>query len=169
MRPMTFAPLALAALMAVPAFADDSEARKSSTPRVVCAVQSKDGSRAVQGTDLVLEAGEKTKDAVAIEGNVIVRKGAAVEDVVAIRGKVIIEAGAEVTGKVVSIGGGIRLRKNAHVNGDLVALGGTLQLDDGATVGGEKVNFNMAFNGEELIRSFDDEDKGAHTKEAREK
>ncbi|SES83504.1 polymer-forming cytoskeletal protein [Stigmatella erecta] len=154
MRPLTLAPLALAALMAFPAFAEDTEAKTEPHPRVVCAVQSKEGSRAVQGTDLVLEAGEKAKDAVAVEGNVIVRKGAEVEDVVAIQGKVIIEAGAVVTGKVVSIGGGIRLRKKAHVQGDLVALGGTLQMDEGATLGGDKVNFNLAFNGKDLIQSF---------------
>ncbi|WP_225411212.1 bactofilin family protein [Stigmatella hybrida] len=164
MRPMSLAPLALSALMAFPAFAEDTEAPKGPSPRVVCAIQSKEGSRAVQGTDLVLEAGEKAKDAVAVEGNIIIRKGAEVEDVVAIQGKVTIEAGAVVTGKVVSIGGGIRLRKKAHVQGDLIALGGTLQMDEGATLGGEKVNFNMAFNGKDLIQSFVqgalDEDSG---------
>jgi NDP-sugar pyrophosphorylase family protein len=154
MRPLNLAPLALSALMALPAFAEDTGAKKEPRPRVVCAVQSKEGSRAVQGTDLVLEAGEKAKDAVAVEGNVIIRKGAEVEDVVAIQGKVVIEAGAVVTGQVISLGGGIRLRKKAHVKGDLIALGGTLQMDEGATNDGEKVNFNMAFNGRDLIQSF---------------
>ncbi|MDC0707692.1 polymer-forming cytoskeletal protein [Stigmatella sp. ncwal1] len=154
MRPLSFAPLALATLLAFPAFADDTGKKKPSGPRVICAVQSKDGTRAVQGTDLVLEAGETLKDAVAVEGNVIVRKGAVVEDVVAIQGKVIVEAGAEVKGNVVALGGDIRLRKNAHVQGDAVALGGSINADEEATIDGDKVNFSLAFNGKELVRSF---------------
>ncbi|ADO72187.1 hypothetical protein [Stigmatella aurantiaca] len=154
MRPMSLAPLALATLVAVPAFAEDSGKKNDSIPRVICAVQAKDGTRAVQGTDLVLEAGETVKDAVAVEGNVIVRKGAVVEDVVAIQGKVIIEAGAVVKGNVISMGGDIRLRKNAHVQGNAVALGGSVNADEEATIGGDKVNFSLVFNGKELVRNF---------------
>ena len=166
MRSMSLPTLALATFLALPALAEDtgkasapapkqaSERREDSAPRVRCAVHSKNGSRAVQGQDLILKAGEKAKDAVAVDGNVVIRKGAVVEDVIAIRGQVTIEEGAEVKGDVVALGGELHLQKNARVKGDAVALGGTLQMDEGASVGGDKVNFSLNINGENIAKSF---------------
>jgi NDP-sugar pyrophosphorylase family protein len=160
MRSMFLPTLALTSLLALPALAEDSgkqqaPAHKTDTKtKVRCAVISKEGSRAVQGQDLILNAGDKAKDAVAVDGNVVVRKGAVVDDVIAIRGKVIIEEGAEVQGDVVAAGGDLQLRKNARVHGDAVALGGLLQVAEGASIGGDKVTFSLNINGEDLAKSF---------------
>ena len=146
--------LALTFTLAAPAFAADDAAKKPDDWRVVCANNSKDGSRAVQGTDLVIEAGEKVKDAVAVEGNVIIRKGAEVEDAVAIRGRVIIEPGARVKGDVVSLGGEIRVHTGARVDGDAVALGGRLHLDKEGDVAGDKVSLSFEIGGKDVVRGF---------------
>lgn len=154
MRSMSLPTLALTTLLALPALAEDSGKAAAPAPKVRCEVHSKDGSRAVQGQDLILNSGEKAKDAVAVDGNVVVRKGAVVGDVVAIRGRVTIEEGAVVKGDAVALGGELHLHKNARVKGDAVALGGTLQLDEGASVDGDRVNFSLGFNGEDLAQSF---------------
>lgn len=153
MRSMFLPTLALTSLLALPSFAEDSAKTKAAT-QVHCDVRSKDGSRAVQGRDLILNAGDKAKDAVAVDGNVVVRKGATVDDVIAIRGKVIIEEGAVVNGDVVAAGGDLQLQKNARVEGDAVALGGSLQVAEGASIGGDKVTFSLSINGEDIARSF---------------
>jgi NDP-sugar pyrophosphorylase family protein len=154
MRPMFVSTLALASMLTLPAFASDTGKKDEPAPKVHCTVHSKDGSRAVQGTNLVVKAGEKVKDAVAIEGDVVIRKGAVVDDVVAVRGKVIIEEGAVVKGDAVSLGGELHLQKNAQVKGDAVALGGSLQMDEGASVGGDKVSFSLSVNGNDLAKTF---------------
>ncbi|MCP3138086.1 bactofilin family protein [Pyxidicoccus xibeiensis] len=146
--------LALTFALAAPAFAADDAAKKPNDWRVVCATNSKDGSRAVQGTDLVIEAGEKVKDAVAIEGNVIIRKGAVVEDAIAIRGRVIIEAGARVKGSVVSLGGEVRVHDGGKVDGNAVALGGRLTLDKQESVAGDKVGLSFEVGGKDVVRGL---------------
>jgi NDP-sugar pyrophosphorylase family protein len=160
MRSMSVPALALASLLALPALAGDSEPKaapakqEAPAPKVRCAVHTKDGSRAVQGSDLILKAGEKARDAVAVDGNVVIRKGAVVGDVVAIRGKVTIEEGAVVSGDVVALGGDLQVQKNARVGGDAVALGGSLQVGEGASVAGDRVNFSLSVNGEDLAKGF---------------
>ncbi|MFL5348200.1 MAG: polymer-forming cytoskeletal protein [Hyalangium sp.] len=171
MRPMFLPAVALASLLALPAFAEDSAQpqppatqsapakdtpapKTSQSPQVRCEVHAKDGSRAVQGMNLIVNPGEKIKDAVAVDGDVLIRKGAVVEDVVAVRGKVTIEEGARVHGDAVALGGELHLQKQAQVDGDAVALGGTLRMDEGASVKGDKVSFSLFFNGNELAKSF---------------
>lgn len=154
MRLSSLPALALAFTLAAPAYAADDEAKKPGDFKVVCANNTKDGSRAVQGTDLVIEAGEKVKDAVAVEGNVIIRKGATVEDAVAIRGRVIIESGARVTGNAVSLGGETRIHSGARVDGNAVALGGRLDLDKNGAVGGEKVSLSFEIGGKDVVRDL---------------
>jgi UDP-3-O-[3-hydroxymyristoyl] glucosamine N-acyltransferase len=128
MRPLSLPALALCSIiLSVPAFAEDSGkpvapapkavAKESSSPRVQCSIHAKDGSRAVQGTNLTINPGEKIKDAVAVDGDVLIRKGAVVEDVVAIHGRITIEEGAEVKGDAVALGGELRLQKKARVEG----------------------------------------------------
>jgi NDP-sugar pyrophosphorylase family protein len=156
MRSMSLPALALASLLTLPALAGDTGKQQApaSSPKIHCDVHTKDGSRAVQGSNLTLNAGEKAKSAVAIDGDVLIRKGASVGDVVAVHGKVTIEEGAEVKGDVVALGGELHLQKKAHVAGDAVALGGTLQMDEGASVGGDKVNFSLNINGEDIAQTF---------------
>ncbi|WP_426752367.1 hypothetical protein [Myxococcus sp. Y35] len=153
MRSSPIAALALGLALSSPALAED-DAKPRSNFKVVCATQSKDGSRAVQGTDLIIEAGEKVKDGVAVEGNVIIRKGAEVEDAVAIQGRVIVEAGAKVTGSVVSLGGEVRVHKGARVEGDAVVLGGRLKVDQDDAVKGDKVSLSFEIGGRDLVRGF---------------
>jgi NDP-sugar pyrophosphorylase family protein len=162
MRSMFVPTLALASLLTLPALAGDTGKKAAPAPKeasadkvkVRCAIHSKEGSRAVQGTNLILNSGEKAKDAVAVDGDVVIRKGAVVGDVVAIRGKITIEEGAVVNGDAVALGGELHLQKKARVEGDAVALGGTLQMDEGASVGGDKVNFSFSFNGTDVAKSF---------------
>jgi NDP-sugar pyrophosphorylase family protein len=152
MRPHALPALALALTLAVPALAADEAPKKA---KVICATNTRDGSRVVQGTDLVIEPGEKVKDAVAVEGNVIIRKGAVVdEDAVAIRGRVIVEAGALVKGDALSVGGEVRVHGGARVDGDAVALGGKLQVDKEEDVSGDKVNLSFTLGGKDMIRGF---------------
>ncbi len=153
MRSSPLATLALGLALSTPALAADA-AKPSKDWKVVCATQSKDGSRAVQGTDLVIEAGEKVKDGVAVEGDVIVRKGAVVEDVVAIRGRVIVEAGARVTGNAVSLGGEVRVHKGATIEGNAIALGGRLKVDQQDSVKGDKVSLSFELGGRDIVRGF---------------
>ncbi|AKQ66044.1 Glutamate synthase [NADPH] large chain [Myxococcus hansupus] len=153
MRPSPLAALALGIALSSPAFAAD-DAKPSKSWKVVCATQSEDGSRAVQGTDLVIEADDKVKDGVAVEGNVIVRKGAVVEDVVAIQGRVIIEPGGRVTGNAVSLGGEVRVHKGATIEGNAVALGGRLKLDQDDAVKGEKVSLSFEIGGRDFVRGI---------------
>ncbi|MCY1023586.1 hypothetical protein [Pyxidicoccus sp. MSG2] len=154
MRLSSLPALALTFTLAAPAFAADDAEKKPNDWKVVCANNTKDGSRAVQGTDLVIEAGEKVKDAVAVEGNVIIRKGAVVEDAVAIRGRVIVEPGAHVKGDAVSLGGEVRIKDGARVDGDAVALGGRLNLDKDGSVGGDKVSLSFEIGGKDVVRSL---------------
>ncbi|MFP2897756.1 hypothetical protein [Corallococcus sp. 4LFB] len=143
--------LVLACSLAVPALAAEPAKKPAKT---IC-VNVKDGSKAVQGTNLVIEPGEKVKDAVAVDGDVIVKKGAVVDnDVAAIRGRVILEPGAKVKGDVVSVGGEVRVPAGARVDGSATALGGKLQLDRKEDVGGETVDFSLVFNGDDLVKEF---------------
>lgn len=145
--------LALASTFALPALADD--AKKPAPPaKVVCMNNTKDGSRAVQGTDLVIEAGEKVKDAVAVDGDVILRKGAVVEDVVAMRGRVIVEAGAHVKGSALAFGGEVRVRDGARVDGNAVSFGGKLTVDKTKDVTGDRIGLSLEFGGQDIVRGF---------------
>jgi NDP-sugar pyrophosphorylase family protein len=145
--------LALATTLALPAFAADP-AKKPAGPKVVCMTNGKDGSRAVQGTDLVIEAGEQVKDVVAVDGDVIIRKGAVVEDAVALRGRVIVEPGAHVKGDAVALGGEVRVQGGGHVDGDAVSLGGRLTVDKPEDVKGDRVGLSLEIGGQDLVRGF---------------
>ncbi|MET0404468.1 MAG: hypothetical protein ABW123_18795 [Cystobacter sp.] len=148
------AALALGMTLALPALAKDKPQDKPNSWRVVCATNTADGSRAVQGTTLIIEAGEKVKDAISVDGDVILRKGAEVEDAVAIRGRVILEPGARVRGQALALGGDVRVHKGARVEGDATALGGRLVVDAADGVAGEKNSLAIQFGGRELISGF---------------
>lgn len=143
--------LALTLTLALPAFAADDAAKK---PKVVCATNTKDGSRVVQGTDLIIEAGEQVKDAVAVDGNVIIKKGAVVEDAVAVRGRVILEPGAHVKGKALTFGGEVRVHAGARVDDDAVALGGRITVDKKEDVSGDTFSLSIEFGGKDLLRGI---------------
>lgn len=168
MRSPLLPTLALVSTLAFPAFAGDDAAKKPSQVKVkvVCAQDTKDGSRVVQGTDVVIEAGDKVKDVVAIDGDVIIRKGASVDDAVAIHGRVIVEPGARVKGDAVSMGGEVRVQKNARVEGSALALGGRLNVDKDATIEGDKLSLSFEIGGKDLVKGLIeealDEESGCH-------
>jgi hypothetical protein len=140
--------LVAASLVAVPvaARAEDG-AKKPST----CTISVKKGDLVSQGKTLVVEGKDSVRDAVAIDGDVVVRAGATVNKVVALRGKVTVEAGARVSGDVSAIGGDVLLQKGATVAGDVTAIGGKIQADEGTTIAGEKNQLSININGEELF------------------
>lgn len=148
-----FAVLSLLALP-VAAHAEDTAPKKQDKDASRCTISVKRGDLVSQGKQLVVEGEGATRDAIAIDGDVVVRAGSTVNDVVAIRGKVTVEAGARIAGDVASVGGDVRIDKGATVAGDVVALGGKLQADEGATIAGEKTSFSLNINGEDLVQKF---------------
>ncbi|MFL5353330.1 hypothetical protein [Archangium sp.] len=150
--------LAVVSLLAVSTTAragdEDSKADKAHKGGK-CTISVKKGDLVAQGKDLVVDdKGSAVRDAVAIDGNVIIRAGTTVNDVTAIRGKVTIEAGARVVGDVSALGGDVRIEKGASVAGDVNAIGGRLQADEGATIAGEKNQLSININGEELLQKL---------------
>lgn len=150
--------LAVVSLLAVSTTAragdDDSKAEKSHKGGK-CTISVKKGDLVAQGKDLVVEdKGSATRDAVAIDGNVVVRAGTTVNDVTALRGKVTIEAGARVMGDVSALGGDVYIQKGASVAGDVSAIGGRLQADEGASIAGEKNQLSININGEEFLQKL---------------
>lgn len=146
--------LAVVSLLAVSTTAragdDDKKADKGKGAR--CTISLKKGDLVAQGKDLVVEdKGSATRDAVAIDGNVVIRAGTTVNEVTAIRGKVTIEAGARVAGDVSALGGDVHIEKGASVAGDVNAIGGKLQVDEGATIAGEKNQLSISVNGEDFL------------------
>jgi NDP-sugar pyrophosphorylase family protein len=149
--------LAVVSLLAVSptARADDDARKEDKSKGSRCTINVKKGDLVTQGKDLVVEdKGPATRDAVAIDGNVVVRAGTTVNNVAAIRGKVTIEAGARVAGDASAIGGDVHIQKGASVAGDVTAIGGQLQADEGATIAGEKNQISININGEEFLQKL---------------
>jgi len=149
---------ALAALLAGPAAvaADvkEDKAGKGESKRG-CHIELDKGDVMVERTDLVLQAGQTVKDALALQGDVVVRKGAVVENVIAFDGDVTVEAGAEVRGDVVSMGGELRLQDGATVRGNAISLGGKVKQAPGASVKGEQLSLGgLEVNGTDLVGSL---------------
>jgi UDP-3-O-[3-hydroxymyristoyl] glucosamine N-acyltransferase len=148
--------LAVLSLLALPLAtrAEDTAQKKDKASRSTCTLTAKKGDLVAQGKNLIVAGEGATRDAIAIDGDVVVRAGSTVNDVVSLRGKVTVEAGARVVGDVASIGGDVRIEKGATIAGDVLALGGQLQADEGATIAGDKTSFSMNINGEELFQKL---------------
>jgi hypothetical protein len=116
-----------------------------------CTISVKKGDLVSKGKPLVVEGQGALRDALAIDGDVVVRAGATVNKVSAIRGKVTVEAGARVSGDVSALGGDVHIQKGATVVGNVNAIGGKVQVDKGATIAGEKNQLTINLNGEELV------------------
>jgi predicted acyltransferase (DUF342 family) len=116
-----------------------------------CTLTVKKGDLVSKGKTLVVEGQDAVRDALAIDGDVVVRAGATVNKVSALRGKVTVEAGARVSGDVSALGGDVHIKKGATVVGNVNAIGGRVQIDEGATVAGEKNQLTINVNGEELV------------------
>jgi NDP-sugar pyrophosphorylase family protein len=128
---------------------DAKKADKAEKPK--CTISVKKGDLVAKGKTLIVEGQDAVRNALAIDGDVVVRAGATVNDVSALRGKVTVEAGARVSGDVSALGGDVHIKKGATVAGKVNAIGGKAQVDEGATVAGEKNQLTINVNGEELV------------------
>jgi NDP-sugar pyrophosphorylase family protein len=138
MRPVVAALLlGLAPLAAWPAApADDGEDDR-------CTIEVDPDDLFAQDRDLVVPAGRRVADAVAIRGNVVVKTGARVKQVVALGGDVVLEDGATVEEDAVAIGGDVRVLGAARVGSNALSIGGEVRADR-ARVDGDV--FALAFS-----------------------
>jgi UDP-3-O-[3-hydroxymyristoyl] glucosamine N-acyltransferase len=147
MRPTTLLPLAAFLLALAPA-------AHAKDKQLDCTFTEGKDDRIVQDKDLIIEPGEKVAQAVAVRGNVRVKKGAQVKDAVAINGSVILEPGASVQGDVVAVGGKVHAQAGAEIKGDAVALGGKLRADERVKIGGSRVSLQMDLDGNDMVQSL---------------
>jgi len=110
---MRHVPLPLVCLAVWSASTQDAGAGAPPSDR--CIIEATKDDRVAKGKDVIVNAGERVEDAIAVEGNVYVRRGARVKQAIALHGSVIVEAGARVTGSVVAIGGRITVSPDAQV------------------------------------------------------
>lgn len=136
--------LPLFSLVALCAIASPARAED----KVNCTLKADKDDRVAKGQDLEVVEGQRLKDAVVVEGNLIIRRGASVKSAVALRGSVTVEAGAEVRESVLVIGGTATISPQATVKGRLV-LNDRLELvgDDGG-----RVDLSLSINGESVGR-----------------
>lgn len=132
MRPFLAAALAVTLLPALPARAADG----------TCHVRVGPAGRFAQDRDVVIGAGDRVTEAVAVHGDVIVRAGGRVEKAVALSGDVVVKRGGE-AGEVVSVGGEVRLEDGAHVASQAAALGGRVERAPGARVDGDVTSVSL--------------------------
>ncbi len=133
----------LTLLAAVPALAD-----KPST-RIDCDLRADKDDVVLKGKDVVIEAGRKVKDAVAVDGNVVLRKGARVKNAIALKGKVTVEAGAVVEDSVVALGGKAEVDPGAKVGKSQVWIHEGLHVIDEK---GGRVDLDLSVNGSSLAK-----------------
>lgn len=139
-----FPALALLGLLALPGLAHAKDAQ--------CSISVKKDDLVSRGKLLIVEGDQSKRDAVALEGDVVVRAGARVKDVVALQGNVKVEAGAHIEGKVTALGGDIHVASGATIKGDISALGGKLHVAKDATLSGEKNQLSISINGDDPIQ-----------------
>lgn len=124
-----------------------SWAKDTARSHVDCDIHGGKNDLMAKGKDVVVEAGKKVDDAVAVDGNVIVRKGARVRQAVALHGSVTVEAGAHVDDSAVAIGGKVKVANGGHVGGSQVSV------DQGLHVVGEDgqdLNLSLSIDGKGL-------------------
>ncbi|HEX8437945.1 hypothetical protein [Archangium sp.] len=143
-------------LVALPvaARAGDDAKKADKAEKSQCTISVKKGDLVAKGKTLIVEGQDAVRDALALDGDVVVRASATVNKVTAVRGKVTVEAGARVSGDVSALGGDVHIKKGATVAGKVSAIGGRVRADEGATIAGEKTELNINVNGEELVTKF---------------
>lgn len=144
MRP--FAPLAVLAaavlLLATPARAGE------------CKVEVGPRDRVSRGEPLVVRAGERLDNAIAMHGDLTLERGAVVEKAVAIGGTVTVRSGATVAQDAVAISGDVVVEADARVGNDAVSLGGQVREDKGAHVEGSVVGLAIQGGKSSLARQI---------------
>jgi hypothetical protein len=116
-----------------------------------CKIEIEKDDLLVRGKGLVVEAGRKIADAIALDGDVLVKKGAKVKNAIAINGNVRVEPGAEISGSVVTLGGKLEVAKGAKVEGSQVSLGSGLSVKG---EDGEDININISVGGKNLAQEL---------------
>lgn len=126
-----------------------------------CQVKVGPGDLARERGDLVVEAGQRAKSAVALHGSVVVRAGAVVEDAVALGGDVTVEPGARVAKNAVSVGGDVRVRRGGRVGKDAVSIGGKVNVDGAGAVAGHTLSLALDWKGGGLAEAILSEVQGS--------
>jgi hypothetical protein len=105
-------------------------------PKDRCVINPGKGDRAAKGKDVVVEAGEKIEDAVAVDGSVFVKNGGEVKNAMALHGNIVVEAGARVRGNAIAVGGKITIVPGARLEGSQISLDRALNIvgDNGSSV-----------------------------------
>jgi hypothetical protein len=88
------------------------------------------------GSDIHVQAGEKTADLTCINCSVYVR-GQVSGDVTTVHGNIVLESGAEVAGDVTAIWGNVRTQSGTQIAGDLTAVAGSVHRDPQSTSAGD--------------------------------
>ncbi|MCC7541258.1 MAG: polymer-forming cytoskeletal protein [Deltaproteobacteria bacterium] len=93
------------------------------------------GDRIARGGDVLVRAGERVRDAVALGGDVRV-EGEVTGDAVATGGDVRVVSGGNVFGDATSMGGDVVVESGGTVGGSTVSVGGEVRLEPGAAAHG---------------------------------
>jgi hypothetical protein len=146
MRPLLFVALA-SSLLTLPARA--APPASSDRADVHCDVNAGPDDRLAKDGDLIVQPGEVVEDAIALHGDVIVRRGARVRgDVLALDGSVRIEAGAQVGKSAVAFGGKVLREGDGRVDGSRISVApdGSVEL-----AGDEGDGLTLSFSGQDSL------------------
>jgi hypothetical protein len=88
------------------------------------------------GSDIHVQAGEKTADVTCINCSIYVR-GQVAGDVTTVHGNIVLESGAEVAGDTTAIWGNVRTESSTQIAGDLTAVAGSVHRDPQSTSAGD--------------------------------
>ncbi|MBN2526376.1 MAG: hypothetical protein JXR76_08280 [Deltaproteobacteria bacterium] len=98
--------------------------------------------RVEMGAPIVIAANETVSEAVSI-GDSVTIEGRVNREAVAVGGNVLVKKGAYVGRSVTAVGGDVLVEDGATVNGEVVAVGGKVTVEDGATIKGDRVSINV--------------------------
>ncbi len=119
-----------------------------------CKVEVGPRDRVSRGEPLVIRAGERVDNAVAMHGDLTLERGAAVEKAVAIGGTVTVRSGASVAQDAVAISGDVVVEADARVGNDAVSLGGQVREEKGSHVEGSVVGLAIQGGKSSLARQI---------------
>jgi NDP-sugar pyrophosphorylase family protein len=121
---------------------------------VECKVEVGPRDRVSRGEPLVIRAGERVDNAIAMHGDLVLERGAVVEKAVAIGGTVTVRSGASVVQDAVAISGDVVVEADARVGNDAVSLGGQVREEKGARVEGSVVGLAIQGGKSSLARQI---------------
>ncbi len=119
-----------------------------------CQVEAGPDDRVSRGEPLVIHAGEKVENAIALHGDLTLEPGAEVETAVAVGGNVTVRSGARVRQDAVAIAGDLVVEPEARVGKDAVSLGGRVQDRKGSHIEGSVVGLSIQGGKSSLARQI---------------